>query len=71
MPELDAQEFARLVAAEMLRLRGWFNPKTVPADVRGDVFGVMGDDPDYTGMWKSGTAPADAARAIQYRAWDG
>jgi hypothetical protein len=68
---LDPEEFARLVSVEMLRLRGWRDPKSVTPEVRGDVHKTMGEDPDYTRMWISGTSPADTARAIQYRAWDG
>lgn len=68
---LDSEEFARRVSVAMLRLRGWHDPKSVTPEVRGDVFAVMGEDPDYTRMWTSGTSPDDAAQAIQYRAWDG
>lgn len=67
---LDPEEFARLVSIEMLRLRGWHDLKKVPPEVRGDVHKTMGEDSDYTRMWISGTSPVDAARAIQYRAWD-
>ena len=65
----NPQEFARLVSVEMLRLRGWRDPKAVPPEVRGDVFKVMGECPQYTDLWTAQTHPATAARFIQDRAW--
>jgi hypothetical protein len=65
----DPQEFARLVAAAMLRIRG-YSPALAPRDVRDDVFAVMADDPDYSRLYAEGVAPETAALAIQHRAWD-
>ena len=65
-----AQEFAHAVSIEILRIRGWVDMKTVPPEVRGDVFAIMGEDPDYSRMYRAGVSALDAAKAIQYRAWD-
>lgn len=71
MNTLDPQQFARQVSSEMLALRGWRSPKLAPVEVRDDVFATMCADLDYSRMFAAGVAPADAARAIQHRAWDG
>ena len=65
------EEFARGVAAEMLRLRGWRGLDAAPSEVHDDVFATMGrHDGVYVAGYAAGIAPAAVAQTIQDREWD-
>lgn len=68
---LDPQDYAAAVAREMLRARGYRDPRNVPPEVRDDVFGVMAVDPLYAQGFTQGLDPVELGHALQNRVWDG
>ena len=69
MPESVAQQFARAVAEEMYRLRGWAL-HNVPAFVRDDVFATLNrHDGIYSRGFAHQLAPVTVALNIQHAEW--
>jgi len=65
-----AQQYAADVSAAMFKLRGW-NPATVPADVRDDVFATLARHSErYSRCFATGMDPQVAATMIQNAEWD-
>jgi hypothetical protein len=63
-----AQDYAREVAAEIARLRGWSGK--VPKKVTDDIFATLERHRSvYTAFFSGGTPPKKAAKAIQNREW--
>jgi len=67
-----AQKYARAVANEMLRLRGYRDPRKAHPDAVNDVHRVLVKaDRVYTRFFASHVKPEKAAEMIQNMVWDG
>lgn len=66
----SADTFARAVANEMAKLRGYNSTATAPAAVRDDIFHTLDRHAAaYTRAYSAGRTPAATAKTIQYAEW--
>lgn len=66
---LNAQQFAKEVSAEMLRLRGW-GSSTATAEVRNDVFHTLDRHADiYSRGFSAQIDPKIVAQNVQDAEW--
>jgi hypothetical protein len=64
--------FARRVADELARLRGWGPTSTAPAEVRDDVFNTIArQESIYSRGFSDRARPDIVAEQIQNAEWDG